>query len=122
MSFKLLAPLPMIQTTSVFPSPQLDDTDSRLHEVEIFRATNGAKRSSVKSNVRRRLTYQFLLNRLKAEELKRFIQAYYRSKIRIIDHKNAVWEGYFMSNPASFSPDALERVSVQLQFEATKVS
>lgn len=122
MSLKLMAPLPMIQTTTILPSPQLADVDSRLHEIEIFRATNGAKRTSVKSNARRRLTYDFLLNRLKAEELKRFMQSYYQSKIRVVDHKGQVWEGYIMSNPLSFSPDARERVSVQVQFEGIKVS
>jgi hypothetical protein len=64
---------------------------------------NNTKRSYVKSNTRSRVTYSFKLTRNKGEEVKQFILAYYRSKIRWTDHLGDVWEGYFTSNPFSIS-------------------
>ncbi len=122
MSLKLQAPLPEVQTTTLLPNPQLTDVASRRHEFDIFRAIDGTKRTSVKSDNRQQLSYTFLLNPLKAEELKRFIQSYYRSKIRLINHKNEIWEGWLTSNPVSFSAGAKDQVSVQILFEGTKVS
>lgn len=122
MSLKLQAPLPAIQTTTMLPNPQLSDTEGRQHEIEIFRAIDGTKRTSVKTNARRQLSYSFLLNPMKAEELKRFLQSYYRSKIRLINHDDEVWEGWITGNPVSFTAGAKDQVSVTLLFEGTRVS
>ena len=121
MSVKLRAPLPSLQTTILLPNPQLADVESPRHEIDIFRAIDGTRRTSVKTTTRRLLTYDFILNRAKAEELKAFIQSYYLSKIRMINHKNQTWDGWVTNNPISFSPSGKESVSVQLQFEGSKV-
>jgi hypothetical protein len=122
MSIQLQAPLPAPNTSCVFPNPQLADVDKPQHEVLIFRSINGTKKTSVKSNARRQLTYDLELDRLKAEELKAFITAFFASKIRLVNHKDEVWEGYLTSNPFEFAQGSRHKITIQLQFEGEKVS
>ena len=103
MSFIMQAPVPAVETTSVLPSPLFNNAESRRLSVEMRRSINNTKRSYVKSNARSRVTYSFKVTRHKGEEVKQFILAYYRSKIRWTDHLGDVWEGYFTSNPFSIS-------------------
>lgn len=103
MSFVMQAPVPGIETTSVLPSPQFNNTEGRRLFVEMRRSMNNKKRSYVKSNTRSKLSYSFEVTRNKGEEIKQFILSYYGSKIRWTDHLGDVWEGYFTSNPFSFS-------------------
>ena len=125
MSVRLQAPLPVIQTTTLLPNPQLGDVQGRKHSVDIFRAIDGTKRTSVKSNGRHVLTYAFKLTRMKAAELEAFIDSYFGSKIRIRNHKNEIWEGYLSNNPteltAASRDGSSEYVDVQLQFDAERI-
>jgi hypothetical protein len=119
---RLRAPVPNLETTSILPSPQLGDVKNRRHEIGIFRAIDGTKRTFVKSNTRRLLTYDFSLSPGKAEELKRFIRSYYGSKIELRNHLDEIWHVYMVNNPFPFADEGAESVSVQLQFEGTQVS
>lgn len=122
MSLILQAPVPGINTTTVLPSPELTDVKKRQHELVIFRSINGTKKTSVKSNPRRQLNYDLKLDRMKAEELKRFIQAFFASKIRLTDPDGGVWEGYFTANPFEFAQPERHGLVLPLQFEGTQVS
>jgi hypothetical protein len=125
MSLRLQAPLPAVQTTTLLPNPQQGDTQGRKHSIDIFRAIDGTKRTSVKSNGRHVLSYTFNLTRAKSLELQAFFNSYYASKIRIRNHKDEVWEGYFASNPTELThagrDGASEYVEVQLQFDAERI-
>jgi len=122
MSLLLQAPLPTLQTTLSLPNPQVDDVEARKHSIDIFRAIDGTKRTSVRANDRSLLTYNLTLDRIKAEGLKAFLRAYSRAQIRLRDHKNQTWEGFLTANPVEFAQAGRHRLSVQLQFEGSKVS
>ena len=51
---------------------------------------------------RHKLTYQVNMSRMKALELRAFIQAYFSSQIRLTNHKGEVWRVWFTSNPFQF--------------------
>lgn len=126
MSLRLQAPYPAIQTTTLLPNPQKGDVQGRKHAMDVFRAIDGTRRTSVKSNDRHVLTYTFNLSRAKSLELQAFTHSYFTSKIRIRNHKNETWEGYFASNPIELThagnDGASEFVEVQLQFDAVRIS
>jgi hypothetical protein len=122
MSVRLIAPLPSLQTTTVLPNPKLGDVEKKMHQIDIFRSINGTKRTSVKSNDRRQITYDFELDRMKAAELEAFIDAYFASKIRLVNHKNEVFDGYLMNNPFEFAQGSRSGITVHLQFEGDPVT
>jgi hypothetical protein len=126
MSVSLQAPVPAVQTTTLLPNPQMGDTQGRKHSVDIFRAIDGTLRTSVKSNQRHVLSYSFNLTRLKAAEVEEFVNSYMSSKIRMRNHKNEIWEGYFANNPIEITgggrDGASEFVEVQLQFDVVRIS
>lgn len=105
MSLILRAPLPHIQTTSVFPSPKFGDGEAPRLSIDVKQSMNGTTYSYVKSSARSRLQYTLTLSRMKALELRDFIQAYYRAKVQLTNHKGEVWDGYFVSNPFEFNTD-----------------
>lgn len=122
MTVRLQAPLPAPQTTTLLPNPQAADVDSPRHSMDMFRATDGTLRTSIKTNNRRLLTYEFVMDRLKAAELQAFVESYIGSKIRMRNHKDEVWEGHIANNPLDITEAGRNRVTVQLQFEGEKVS
>ena len=109
------------QTTTVLPNPAWSDSEQLTGEVTIKRSINGGVYTYIKSkNDRRRLLFQFRLTRSKSLELKAFINAYYSSKIYLIDHENQRWIGNLLNNP--FELEALfgEEQNIQLEFEGIK--
>lgn len=129
MSFILQAPVPALQTTTQLPSPQFNDSEGRRLVVDVKRSMNNTKRSYVKSSARSRVTYTFLLSRMKALELRAFIQSYYAAKLRWIDNLGDVWQGYLTGNPVEFSAAGRaqgwpggEYVEVTIQLEGTRIS
>ena len=125
---RLEAPLPVIQTISILPNPQESDTENLLNNLDVKRAMNGMKYSYVKSNPRRRLTYEFRLTRMKTLELQAFIESYFDSEIKITNHKDEVWHVRLVNNPfdfsnvgAAFGAPGREFANIQIQFEGVKV-
>jgi hypothetical protein len=124
---KLEAPLPAVQTISILPDPQSNDSEALLHRVDTKRAMDGTKYTYVNQVDRRRLTYEFRLTRMKALELRAFIQSYFDSEIKLTNHKDEVWHLKFVNNPFEFSTAGRaagspggEIQSIQLQFEGVK--
>ena len=103
MTVILQAPYPLIQTTTLLPDPGFSDSEAALDEVIQKRTMTGSLYTYIKTkNNRRKLVMQFKLARLKSLELKAFLRAYYRSKIKLTDHLEQVWIGNFTSNPFNF--------------------
>ncbi len=119
MSVKLAAPYPAIQTITWLPNPSWDDSEALTVSVSEQRSISGLLYTYVKTkNLRRKLLFEFELNRMKALELRAFIKSYYRSKIQLSDHTGAIWVGYFTSNPFEFdTPSRGNRQTIQLEFE-----
>jgi hypothetical protein len=129
MSFILIAPLPDATTTTVLPNPRFNDIQGRRLQVDLKRSMNNVKRTYVKSSDRQATTYTFLLSRMKGLELREFVLAYQASKIRWVDHRGDVWEGYFTRNPFEFSGagraaglPGREIVEVTIQMEGERIS
>ena len=125
---ELAAPYPAIQTVTLLPNPQLGDGEAETCEVATKRAMDGTLYTYVKSKAgRRRLTLPLGLSRMKALELRAFIQSYFAAQVRLTDHLGQVWIGHFTSNPFEFSTPKRaggwpggEMQMIQLEFEGVK--
>ena len=110
------------QTITLLPNPQFSDSEALTSEVSSKQTMDGTRHTYVKTkNARRKLIFQLNLNRMKALELREFIRSYYRSEIRLTDHLNVSWLGYFTSNPFDFESVLDERQVIQLEFEGCEV-
>lgn len=107
--FRLEAPYPTLQTLTVMPNPKLSDQETNLNSISRGVAIDGTRYTYVKRRVRRKLNWTFQLSRNKALEVRAFFLSYYASKIRITDHRDRVWLGYFTSNPFEF--EAISRAA-----------
>lgn len=99
MSFILVAPVPLVETTTVLPNPKFGDSEAATGELNILRTVNGRRRTYVKSKNRRKLQWDFDLTRNKAMELFEFYRSYNSKKVFIKDHNDRRWEGFIVSNP-----------------------
>ncbi len=130
--FELSAPYPLLQTTTLLPNPQFSDQENLMVSVTRKTAMDGTRYTYVKrKDNRRRLKWSFRLTRNKALELRAFIFAYFASKIKITDHKDRVWVGYFTNNPFEFDTSDRaapaispmprgENVNIELEFEGVE--
>lgn len=107
--FRMEAPYPILQTLTVMPNPQFSDQETNLNTVSRKLAMDGTRYTYVKRRNRRKLLWSFRLSRNKALEVRVFFMSYFASKIRITDHRNRTWLGYFTSNPFEF--DTLSRAA-----------
>lgn len=125
----LQAPLPGIATTTYLPNPTFGDTEGISSTLTVKRSMNGLRRTYVKKVLDRELSYTFRLTRMKGLELRAFILEYFDSKIKLTNHKNEVWEVYFINNPFEFqqvrrwmNSPGNEETGINLQFRGRKVS
>lgn len=109
------------QTVTLLPNPEWSDSENLVDEIIVKRVLEGGRHVYVKTkNNRRRLLFNIKINRMKALELRAFIQAYYISEIILTDHLGQQWIGKFTSNPFEFTSQ-LEAIQViQLEFEGIK--
>lgn len=126
--FQFLAPYPTIQTTSVLPNPRLGDAENLRVTVSMKRAMDGTRFTYIKRKGGRKLQWTFRLTRNKSFELRAFIQSYFASKIKVIDHNDRVFIGHFVNNPFELSAESRaapaispmprgESVVITLEFE-----
>ena len=108
--FYLQGPYPLVQTTTVLPDPQFSDQEALVETIVQKRAMDGTRYVYVKRRGgRRKARWSFHLTRNKALELRAFVQAYYASRVRAIDHHGQVWMGNFTNDP--FEYDTPERAA-----------
>lgn len=120
MSLRLEAPHPKVQTISLYPSPERSDVQSQLLSSDLKRSINNTKYTNIKTNDIKRLTYTLILYRLKALELRAFVEAYFTSDIKLIDHNGDSWVVQFSRNPFEFANPAADKTEITLQFEGVK--
>jgi hypothetical protein len=112
----------------VLPNPRLGDSEGLRAEVKIKRAMDGTRYTYIRRKGGRRLLWTFKLTRNKSLEMRAFIQSYFASTIRVVDHNNRVWTGNFINNPFELSTDSRaapaitpmprgENVVITLEFE-----
>lgn len=111
------------------PSPEFSDSRALQHDVNVKRTLDGTRRTYVKHKPRRRFVWQFNLSRMKALELRAFVECFHSDRLSITDHCDNEWSGYLTNNP--FELDSVsralgsttngiraERVQVTLEFQA----
>lgn len=109
------------QTTTLLPNPDFDDSEGLMDEVIIKRTIDGARHTYVKTkNQRRKLLFAIKLTRLKALELRAFIQSYFYSEIELTDHLDQVWIGNIIVNPFEFTTASADVTTIQIDFEGVK--
>ncbi len=119
--FKLEAPYPSVTTVTLLPDPEFSDGEGNVIEVNIKRSINGTRRTYIKRPGRTQLQWEFEMSEHKAHELRAFIRTYNAEKLRITDHNDRVWIGYFTANPVEFETVTDEWQIVTLEFEGTEV-
>jgi len=113
---------------TVMPNPTFSDQETNLNTVSRRMAMDGTRYTYVKRRARRKLQWTFKLSRNKGLEVRAFFFAYFASQIKIVDHLNRTWVGYFTSNPFEFETQNRaapaitpmprgETVSVDIEFE-----
>jgi len=112
--FRMEAPYPTLQTLTAMPSPQFSDQETNLNTVSRKLAMDGTRYTYVKRRTRRKLLWSFKLSRNKALEVRAFFMSYFASKIRITDHRNRIWLGYFTSNPFEFDTPSRATPAISL--------
>lgn len=115
----LQAPVPTLTTTTLLPSPNFGDGETPRSTAEIQQSMNGTLQSYVKSNNRSKLQYSLNLSRMKALELRAFINSYYRATIRLTNHKGEVWDVKFTANPFDFTSKSRSSYPGNSQVEIT---
>ena len=119
---RLAAPYPTVQTVTLLPNPEFSDSEGLTATVLQHRSMIGNLYTYVKAkNNKKRLLFRFQLNRLKALELRAFIQSYYKSKIRVIDHNNINWVVNLINNPFEFETIIDEQQIISLEFEECEI-
>jgi hypothetical protein len=123
--FQIDAPYPNPHVTVILPSPKWGDSCELTSTVSSMYTMSGKMYTYVKSrDARKRLRWDFEIARDKALELRAFLNIYFRLSVRIIDHNNEIWIGYFQNNPFEFSGSARavnfpggETMVITLEFE-----
>lgn len=120
----LQAPYPNIETVSALPSPLFSDLEKQKSDISIRRSMNNTVRTYVKKRENHDFSYNFLISRAKAIELKRFIEAYNHVKILLTNHKDENWVVNLTNNPFEFNRagaaqnfSGREYVTITLVFE-----
>jgi hypothetical protein len=105
--FRLESPYPARQTVAILPNPEFSDSEGLTDQITVKRAIDGTRYTYVKRRGgRRKLRWTFQLTRNKGLELRAFIQSYFASRIRLVDHHGRVWVGHFTNNPFEFETTA----------------
>lgn len=116
----LQAPFDVIQTTTQLPNPLFDDSESANVSVNTKRSMTNVLYTTVKRSGRSILKWSFELSRGKALELRAFIESYKTTKIRITDHRNRVWYGYFRTESEEIVAEVRWQL-VTLEFEGERI-
>lgn len=121
------APFPAVQTVTVLPEPQWNDTQRLPDAMTLGEAMNGDLYSNVAKTTKRVYNWSFNISRMKALEFLEFVRAYSAEKWRVTDHEDVVIIGYLLSNPLELNvdrrakaegpPGSEDNVSVTIEFE-----
>lgn len=105
--FKIIAPYPGYQTTTILPSPEFSDYKKGVGEIHKKRAMDGTLYTYIKTKQeRKRFQWTFIIARNKAIELKQFVKLYFRTPVKIIDHLDDSYIGFILNNPIELTANS----------------
>lgn len=121
MSVTIAAPWPTPRITITLPSPKFSDSKASEQAVSVKRSTDGTKTYTyVKSSNRKTLKLPFVLSRMKAIELERFVKSYISAPLFVTLQDGTAWAGTLTGDP--FGQRAIGRAGGWPGNEAVEVT
>ncbi len=116
------------QTVITLPPPEFGDSLGGTSKINIKRSMAGDRRVYKRRSPTSKLSYTFVITRLKAIELRSFILNNNSKQLRMINWKAETWIVKLTNNPFSFSEDARwdsiqgNKCSITLEFEGVRLT
>lgn len=122
------APFPRLRVTVTLPSQQFGDTKASEDSVNVLRSMNNAKTYTyIKRTGRHTLKLPLILSRMKAIELRRFVESYVSAPLLVSLPNGERWVGTFVVNPFEGTAEGVaggwpgdEAVNVTLEISGTQ--
>lgn len=109
------------------PCPEFNDTEGSVIQLNIKRAMDGTRRSYKRDNPTNTLSYDLVMDRLKALELRQFLLACNSIPLKLTNFKGEIWIVLLTNSPFSFTEDAFRnspwgnRTRITLEFEGVRL-
>lgn len=113
------------------PVPEFEDSDAFTGSINIVRFQTGGKKVYKTETERRILTYTFIIQSKKFDELKTFVKRYNSKPFYMDNWKGEIWYVRFNTNPFEFTEEAYwkeaelvgkNKYSVTLSFEGVRAN
>lgn len=125
---KRLVILKTADSIITLPTPEFNDLEGGKATINIKRSMAGGRRVYKKNAPARRLSYNFIMDRKKAIELRQFILNNNSKVLDMENWKGEKWKVVLTNNPFQFTEEALwqsdwgNKSSVTLEFEGGKIN
>lgn len=112
----------------VLPCPQFNDSESGAGTLTVKRAMDGTRRIYRRDSPTSKLKYDFVMDRLKAIELRNFIMSQNSNVLKLTNHKGEIWYVLMTNSPFTFTEAAFwdsswgNKSTVTLELEGTRVN
>lgn len=112
----------------VLPTPEFNDREGATGKLNIKRSMNGVRRVYKRESPTSRLTYEFVMDRMKAIELRAFILVNNSAVLRMENWKGELWAVQLVNNPFTFKEESRwegswgNRSSITLEFEGVRLN
>jgi hypothetical protein len=103
------------------PAPEWNDSEGLIDQLSVKRAMTGLPYPYRKRTSLRALSYDFILTRPKALELKTFLKAHLSNAITIVNHKSEQWIAVVTINPSEIVEEREYKNLVKLDFEGIRL-
>jgi hypothetical protein len=98
----LQAPFDAPQQIIILPDPQLDDTQSLMSDIIVYKSMNNTARTLVKRTRNQKLKYTFRLRRHISLALENFFDNYNAEWLQLRNWKGEIWKVKLTNNPLEF--------------------
>lgn len=111
----------------VLPAPEFNDSENWTASTNVKRTMNGARYIYKKETQANHLSYTFVVDRLKALEMRRFLLMFNTTAMRLTNWKGEVWVVVFTNNPFQITEEGYRstlygnRCRFTLDFEGVRI-
>lgn len=110
----------------ILPAAEFNDREAAMSEINIKRAMNGTRRVYKREVGNNKLVYDFVLDRVKAIELRAFILANNSVPLEMENWRGELWVVNLVNNPFTFSEVArwndANKCTITLEMEGVKIA
>jgi len=109
------------------PKPLVGNTENIVSDLLLKKSMNGVKRTYIKYNTSRRLTYTFSMTRNKGLEFEYFLKQHNGHSMKLTTWEGEIWRVFLITNPLSFNQPRRgavcgPQVEIDLEFEGVQLS